>query len=778
MNKKLLVFILMMIISTSIAFADVEIINIYKSQQEVVKVPTSDRVYVIDENIVSVNMLLGKYLELNALNLGKTVVFLWDKKQIRHDYVVKVLPKKLHRKTVADSKKDKPFRYGISLGTSLGESKSKYDSNEYKYASNYYVVDAYGNTPAGFFKGQLGYKTRVDDVDDLGEITSVLLQLEKGVSKTTFGDQVLGYSDYVLPRQGVQGLSYKTKLGKLSADFFHGVNKHGWWGSDIFRDHRNMQHLSALNLSYPLKRRSKIGVNALFKDDDYYGDEAIYGVYADYQVNRYLGTLGEYAINDDKSASKLGLSYNKDGLGVYSTYRNSNKDYNSASDYISYQGKVGLFNDIRWSGNRSFIFRANYDQYVDNRYYSGNYLNKDGSVGLDYLLGAWVFNYSYWNKARKYDLSTYDGAGHNFQITRKFGQNRAYYKFTPSNYDADYSGDDEKTYDQTSSLLGVQFKLWRAFVTFEQEYKSRNVDDTSASVNISEDENISKFRVKFSLSDFKLKDRYYLTLLGRYENSNGDEELERFYNYIKTRVDYKYASDKKVYIEYARTETLANESQELDSILQELKLGMTWFWDTEYKYTGRNNMVAGVIYFDENGNGEADPDEEGISGVSIEINGKEYRTDINGKYIVKHLENENVNVNLSVASLPKGYSLTTPSKYNLKLGYSDKVQLDFGTSAFAKVRGLVFVDTNSNSVYDAGERLIESVGVTVKGITENKSDSNGTITFSNVPAGEHDFRLNVHTIPSDLLPAGDLSFSKTVSPGETVVIYFPLKYNN
>jgi len=160
-------------------------------------------------------------------------------------------------------------------------------------------------------------------------------------------------------------------------------------------------------------------------------------------------------------------------------------------------------------------------------------------------------------------------------------------------------------------------------------------------------------------------------------------------------------------------------------------------------------VIQGTVYEDLDKNGVRGATEDGVEGVSISLDdGSQTHTDQNGFYsfIARKGSYTVVETDLS------GYSSTTPNSANVSIAAAnDTIVVDFGDFAgpvTGTLEGHVFLDTNEDGVFNAGEKGLANVHLRV---------SNGDTTVTNT-SGHYRFSLepNIYSI-QETDPVGYLS---------------------
>ncbi len=191
--------------------------------------------------------------------------------------------------------------------------------------------------------------------------------------------------------------------------------------------------------------------------------------------------------------------------------------------------------------------------------------------------------------------------------------------------------------------------------------------------------------------------------------------------------------------------------------------------------------VEGVVFLDENGNGDFD-DNEGVEDVKVVLYDSEGEThidytDSDGNYYFSDIPSGDATVKIIESTLPEnsGQSVgENPSEVYVEAdedndagydGYEVNYENDTGD-----VEGVVFIDKNGNGTVQDGEGV---EGVTVKlydseGDTHTtKTDSDGAYYFSDIPKGDATVKIVESTLPENSgQVAGDNPSDLYVKPDE------------
>ncbi len=198
------------------------------------------------------------------------------------------------------------------------------------------------------------------------------------------------------------------------------------------------------------------------------------------------------------------------------------------------------------------------------------------------------------------------------------------------------------------------------------------------------------------------------------------------------------------------------------------------FGDTD---TPLGANIFGVVFDDLNKNGERDPTEPGIQGVTVKLYDPvdviyvekttnfwgqyTFQVGASGTYVVSEIDLD-------------GYISTTPNEVHVEVTLGESYQVDFGDAVkdladFATIYGTVFHDVNGNGLFDDGELGIEGVLITLDDLYTTTTDIYGAYTFSTTITGtytvvEQDLDGYFSTTPNEV--------HRTVELGEAYQVDF------
>lgn len=200
-----------------------------------------------------------------------------------------------------------------------------------------------------------------------------------------------------------------------------------------------------------------------------------------------------------------------------------------------------------------------------------------------------------------------------------------------------------------------------------------------------------------------------------------------------------------------------------------------------------NPAIEGIIWEDNNNNGIQDDGENGISGITVELQDgiclpsstcSTTTSDVNGNYSFVNQPTGNYTVKVLTSSFVGTWTQTAESDATVDNSVSETLvggeissgnSFGFYQSGSSSISDAVYFDWDGDGIQDAGENGI--AGVTVNIYQDTNSDGEidpatdgivGTTTttstgynFSNIPAGSYIVEVDESTLPSFLNQTGD-----------------------
>jgi fimbrial isopeptide formation D2 family protein/uncharacterized repeat protein (TIGR01451 family) len=162
-----------------------------------------------------------------------------------------------------------------------------------------------------------------------------------------------------------------------------------------------------------------------------------------------------------------------------------------------------------------------------------------------------------------------------------------------------------------------------------------------------------------------------------------------------------------------------------------------------YDFGERGTFVSGIVWIDTDRDGTLDGGENGrLGGVTVTLSGTDLlgnsvllttTTTITGFYIFDNLP---AGTYVIEQTQPTGYGSSTPNTLSVTVPLTGLTDQNFGETV-STLSGYVYVDSNNNGVFDAGESGIGGVTVTLTG-----TDVNGvSVTLTTLTLADGSYRF-------------------------------------
>lgn len=186
--------------------------------------------------------------------------------------------------------------------------------------------------------------------------------------------------------------------------------------------------------------------------------------------------------------------------------------------------------------------------------------------------------------------------------------------------------------------------------------------------------------------------------------------------------------------------------------------------------------LHGRVYLDLNGDGQDDPDEPGVAGMKIELDGNHYATtDTLGHFQFKALEPGEHNVALVSEELGVRLRATGATRRQFSLSPREATNLSFGVTNFGFARGRIFNDLFLSGEMSAGDMPgVEGLRVTLRPASMGGANAarpltevvnaSGTYEFRNLSPGSYLLEIDPASIPADFRVPDQTSWPVLINP--------------
>lgn len=192
-------------------------------------------------------------------------------------------------------------------------------------------------------------------------------------------------------------------------------------------------------------------------------------------------------------------------------------------------------------------------------------------------------------------------------------------------------------------------------------------------------------------------------------------------------------------------------------------------------------VIQGRVFIDLNGNGNDDPEEPGVAGMKIQIDGnRSATTDQRGSFRFQ-MNSGAYNVAFISDELGLRWRATTSTEQHVSLSARQTVNVSFGVSNYGSVQGRVFNNLSPKGEEEAGSRH-GVAGVNVSLVRQDNAGStrtvgverNGDYRFSNLAPGSYAVEIDRASLPADFHVPAQTSWIVTIAPLQNVYLDLPL----
>lgn len=183
-------------------------------------------------------------------------------------------------------------------------------------------------------------------------------------------------------------------------------------------------------------------------------------------------------------------------------------------------------------------------------------------------------------------------------------------------------------------------------------------------------------------------------------------------------------------------------------------------YDVDFPLVGSGSL-SGHVWYDDDGDGVADPTEADAPGIAVEITwivDGEARatwtvvTGPDGRWTADHLPPGVYEVRVG-SGLPSGHVLTTTEFQTVVLGPGDSAEVAFGIATGSRVSGVVWWDTVRDGRPDGHDQGAAGVRVHLIRdgfvVAETTTDMHGRYAFDGIAPGVYEVKVDTATLPAN-----------------------------
>jgi peptidoglycan-associated lipoprotein len=387
-------------------------------------------------------------------------------------------------------------------------------------------------------------------------------------------------------------------------------------------------------------------------------------------------------------------------------------------------------------------------------------------TSLSILLGGYLFNPAYPTLSLRLSLTDRSSRGGETtpsdttsyaaygEVSRPFPLATPYLRFTAQRQE-EKGGSSQPSNDSGSLLLGARTyqRGVSVYLEGEQQLKKTDGGDTTDG---------SRIRGGLSTTLFS---RLNLYLDGEYATTRDNTAGTRT-DTISTGAGatltlpggYLLAGD----IRYAESDLDAQTASQSSNLQASLTFIKRFGWGAQPSYRGgqlgtsgqlvETGEIEGFVYQDLNRNGQKDPGEPGVAGMTVLLeDGSTTRSDPQGRYRFPSATAGIHQVRFSERELPASFNLLAQPLQRVEVGLRQTVAVHFPLIVSGSITGRVLSDVNGNGIADEGDVGVPDVLVYLRGTQTNGfTDPEGVFAFENLPPASYEAVMDTANLPEGM----------------------------
>lgn len=157
--------------------------------------------------------------------------------------------------------------------------------------------------------------------------------------------------------------------------------------------------------------------------------------------------------------------------------------------------------------------------------------------------------------------------------------------------------------------------------------------------------------------------------------------------------------------------------------------------------------VAGIVFRDDNGNGQKDPGEPGIAGIVVTLGSKKAVTSANGVYVFTGLQAGDYRLDIDGQELPIQYA-PAAGPWQVVIEDGQRAWNNIPLRLWGTINGRAYVDVDGNGRFDEGDRPIAGAQIMIDGQPSGfYTDEEGLYLIEGLAAGSYVITLEPGAVP-------------------------------
>lgn len=748
------------------------------------------RFLAMDDGFIKVTKLDHNQIMVKALRYGGTFLNVWDDTGRKTIYVGIVFPPSHNAADEAKTKKElheKPFRFSYSSDYNTyyyGPKNQDLKRQSYDLLQN---VALEGQIPYGYFDTSVS----AEDFSGQSDISSYTLGLsriplqESSDLNLRIFDANRYLSALTMPSTRLRGAFTDINLdhNTLGLSYSYGQKRSYFYSSVIPNTNSNLKsYINAVKVTlFPKDLDNQISINAAEGFGSQHEDYLVKKVYSIEAHKKVLNTYlnGEYADGDHHNASLAGARWQKGTFTSALNFRQTGNNFTTVSGVPANQGEIGGMWTTSIDGEyvtEQTVFDV-YREYLYTNPDDPSALNYDISGNLRFPLAKnlWSDTNMYYNHTPG-EISPRRNIGLDQRISRLInllGIKNTNVYMGGALQRTRYEFSNNSAYDRYSLLSGMQIPLTSQFSIYanydfswvHEIDSGRNINPTVFTTGFYYNRQITQ-KLSTNAEMFFRKES---GAKGTTSYLSGEDSAGASIGF-----SYNPVNDVNFFMDSRARKVWPLIEGNLPYNDLDIRLGFRMSFDVFSRGWDPHGVISGHVYKDKDASGRYEVNDQGIGGVKVNVGERQVVTDKAGFYSMD-VRAKSVIVSPQADSVPSGTVFSTPTAKTVDVKPWGNAPVDFGLNSQTGVYGLVFVDKNGNGVPDASDQFVRNIKIILDKKYTSITDAQGAFYFRNIDEGPHTLRIDINSLPLNMLPQIKLENKINVAEGTTYVFHVPLK---